>query len=77
MIPLSTFFGLRREHAPAFARREGAPPPRLAAADFQVAVAEKDLKLVALLCSAAEKAGDPEFREATLGDIRRIVAKYL
>ncbi len=77
MIPLATFFGLRRERAPAYPRREAAAPPRLAAADFQVAVEEKDLKLVAHLCSAAEKAGDPEFREATLCDIRRIVAKYL
>jgi hypothetical protein len=77
MPTLASLFGLRKPHAPLYTGREMLTFHKLAGADFQVAVEETDLKLVAHLCSAAEKAGDPEFREATLGDIRRIVGKYL
>lgn len=77
MPTLASLFGLRKPHAPRYTGREMLTFHKLAGADFQVAVEETDLKLVAHLCSAAEKAGDPEFRETTLSDIRRIVGKYL
>lgn len=77
MPPLASLFGRRRTSTATYSGREMLAFHQLAGADFQVAVQETDLKLVAHLCTAAEKAGDPEFREATLGDIRRIVAKYL
>ena len=77
MPTLASLFGRWRTSTPAYAGRDMLAFHRLAGADFQVAVEETDLKLVAHLCTAAEKAGDPDFRETTLGDIRRIVAKYL
>jgi hypothetical protein len=77
MLSIASLFGRPKPHASVYSGREMQVFHQLAGAQFQVAVEETDLKLVAQLCSAAEKAGDPEFREATLGDIRRIVAKYL
>ncbi|HEV2149623.1 MAG TPA: hypothetical protein VGR37_19640 [Longimicrobiaceae bacterium] len=74
---IANLFGRRKPSIQLYTGQEMRTFHRLAGADFQVAVPETDLQLVAQLCSAAEKAGDPEFREATLGDIRRIVAKYL
>lgn len=77
MPTLASLFGRRKPHTPLYTGRDMLAFHRLAGAQFQVAVEETDLKLVAHLCSAAEKAGDPDFRETTLSDIRRIVAKYL
>lgn len=77
MLSIASLFGRRKTEEPVYSGRDMLAFHQLAGAEFRVAVEETDLALVAQLCTAAEKAGDPEFREATLGDIRSIVAKYL